>query len=243
MNNTYDDSTFFKKYSAMPRSVEGLEAAGEWPALRQMLPPLAGKRVLDLGCGFGWHCRYAADQGALEVVGVDLSANMLAQAIATTDQACIRYERAALEDVDFRPGAYDVVLSSLALHYVSAFDDVCRNIHKTLTPGGTFVFSVEHPVFTAQGPQDWFHDAQGQRAHWPVDSYFLEGPREATFLGERVRKVHRTLTSYVSGLLQAGFAIKGLVEPQPEPLLLETIEEMRDEVRRPMMLIIAAEAL
>ena len=52
--NKYDDSVFFEQYSHMPRSEQGLSAAGEWPALKALLPELAGKRVLDLGCGFGW---------------------------------------------------------------------------------------------------------------------------------------------------------------------------------------------
>lgn len=62
--NKYDDSGFFDKYSQMPRSIGGLEAAGEWGAFRSLLPGLRGKRVLDLGCGFGWHCRYAREQQA-----------------------------------------------------------------------------------------------------------------------------------------------------------------------------------
>ena len=48
--NKYDDSVFFEQYSHMPRSEQGLSAAGEWPALKALLPELAGKRVLDLGC-------------------------------------------------------------------------------------------------------------------------------------------------------------------------------------------------
>lgn len=102
--NKYDDPTFFGKYSRMPRSKEGLAAAGEWHVLRRMLPPFEGKRVLDLGCGFGWHCRYAVEQGAASVVGVDLSERMLAEARAMTDSPAIQYLRMPIEAIDFPGG-------------------------------------------------------------------------------------------------------------------------------------------
>ena len=89
--NIYDDETFFAGYSQLPRSVHGLEGAPEWPVLRGMLPELAGKRVLDLGCGFGWFCRFAAGEGAAEIVGVDVSERMLARARAETSAAGVRY--------------------------------------------------------------------------------------------------------------------------------------------------------
>ena len=63
--NKYNNSHFFSQYSQMSRSVEGLKGAGEWHVLQKMLPDFAGKRVLDLGCGFGWHCAYAIEQHAL----------------------------------------------------------------------------------------------------------------------------------------------------------------------------------
>src|SRR5438132_585639 len=102
----------------MPRSVSGLESAGEWGAFRALLPDLRGRRLLDLGCGFGWHCRYAREQGAQLVVGVDLSEKMLARAKADTDDSAVDYRQCAIEDVDFRADQFDVVISSLALHYV-----------------------------------------------------------------------------------------------------------------------------
>ena len=78
--NRYDDPVFFRKYSEMARSRLGLEGAGEWKTLRPMLPDFTGKRVLDLGCGYGWHAFYAAENGAERVLGVDLSEKMLAVA-------------------------------------------------------------------------------------------------------------------------------------------------------------------
>ncbi|MGH8430161.1 MAG: class I SAM-dependent methyltransferase, partial [Solimonas sp.] len=82
--NIYDDDAFFAGYSKLPRSVDGLDAAPEWPALQAMLPALEGRHVIDLGCGFGWFCRLAREAGAAHVLGLDVSENMLARARETT---------------------------------------------------------------------------------------------------------------------------------------------------------------
>ena len=237
--NPYDDETFFARYSRFPRSAEGLQAAGEWHALEKLLPDFQGKRVLDLGCGFGWHCVYAAQHGASSVLGTDISEKMLAEARRKTDDPRITYRRMAMEDMDFAPAAFDVVISSLALHYEADFSQVCRRVHHCLAAGGAFVFSCEHPVFTAYGTQDWYCDGQGRPMHWPVDRYFEEGARTAHFLGCDVVKYHKTLTTYVNTLLHNGFSLTALVEPEPDPRLLD-VPGMRDELRRPMMLLVRA---
>lgn len=237
--NKYDDSIFFDKYSHMERSVGGLEAAGEWHALNKLLPAFNGKRLLDLGCGFGWHCRYAVENGAASAVGADISEKMLAKARAMTDSPLIEYIRVPIEDIDFLPASFDIVISSLVLHYVESFGDVCDKIYRLLAANGDFVFTVEHPIFTAQGPQDWYYDSSGNKLHWPVDRYFDEGIRKAAFLGEEVVKYHKTLTTYINTLINSGFSITGLVEPQPAENTLDA-PGMSDELRRPMMLIIAA---
>ena len=66
--NIYDNPEFFAGYSRLDRSVEGLAGAAEWPALRALLPDLRGTKVVDLGCGFGWFCRFARAQGATRVL-------------------------------------------------------------------------------------------------------------------------------------------------------------------------------
>ena len=109
--NIYDDDGFFAGYSRLPRSVQGLEGAPEWPALRALLPPLRGKRVLDLGSGFGWFCRWARGEGASSVLGVDVSEKMLARAEAETPDAAVRYAREDLETFAPPPGAFDLVYS------------------------------------------------------------------------------------------------------------------------------------
>lgn len=223
----------------MARSVGGLQAAGEWHELQKMLPDFRDKRVLDLGCGFGWHCRYAVEQGAKSVVGIDLSEKMLQEARVRTASPLIEYVRMAIEDIDYPEDSFDVIISSLVFHYIESFEGICKRISQCLVSGGDFVFSVEHPVFTARGDQQWYCDANGRPLHWPVDHYFEEGPRKAVFLGEEVLKYHRTLTTYVNALIQHDFEILRLVEPRPADQRMNQ-PGMNDELRRPMMLLIAA---
>lgn len=238
--NKYDDSGFFEKYSSMPRSVGGLEAAGEWETFRAMLPDLRGKKVLDLGCGFGWHCRYAREKQARSVVGVDLSENMLARAKAMTDDPHIEYRQLAIEDIDFEEGTFDVAISSLALHYVEDFGAICRKVNRCLSDRGSFVFSVEHPIFTALAAQDWYYGPAGEKMHWPVDDYHNEGPRQARFLNDDVVKYHRTVATQMNALSDAGFTVTRISELQPTPDMLAKNPAWQEEVRRPMFLLIAA---
>lgn len=238
--NKYDDEKFFEKYSKMARSVYGLKGAGEWHELKKMLPDLEGKSILDLGCGFGWHCKYAAQHGAKDIVGIDSSEKMLAQAEKINADKNIEYRKASIEELEVNREAFDVVISSLALHYVEDFQQVCKKVHHGLRENGYFVFSVEHPIFSAYGNQQWYTDEAGKILHWPVDNYFYEGKRESNFLGEEVTKYHRTLTSYIGTLLKCGFEIMDVVEPMPPKDMMDEVEGMKDELRRPMMLLISA---
>ncbi len=237
--NKYDDERFFQKYSQMSRSQNGLDGAGEWETLRELLPDFTGKRVLDLGCGYGWHCIYAVEQGAASATGIDISQKMLEVAREKTAFPQVDYRCMPMEEIDFPTGSFDVVISSLALHYLQSFEEIAKKVNACLTAGGSFVFSVEHPIFTAYGSQDWFYDEAGNILHFPVDNYFYEGERRAVFLGEEVRKYHKTLTTYLNGLLTNGFSLEHVVEPQP-PARMLSLEGMSDEMRRPMMLIVAA---
>ncbi|HZF35513.1 MAG TPA: class I SAM-dependent methyltransferase, partial [Candidatus Angelobacter sp.] len=141
--NIYDNETFFAGYSRLPRSIEGLDGAAEWPALRALLPELRGLRVLDLGCGFGWFCRWAREHGAASVLGVDLSDRMLARARAETHDDAISYAKADLEHLDLPSGSLELAYSSLALHYIENLQGLLTRLQAALVPGGTLIFSVE----------------------------------------------------------------------------------------------------
>jgi ubiquinone/menaquinone biosynthesis C-methylase UbiE len=237
--NIYDNEEFFEGYSRLGRSVEGLDGAPEWPALRALLPDLRGLTVLDLGCGFGWFCRWARRKGAARVVGIDVSEKMLARSRATTEDTAITYIRADLEHLELSPESFNLVYSSLALHYIEDLNRLMSEVYRSLVPGGSLVFSVEHPMFTAPADPDWLLNAAGRKT-WPVDSYLDEGPRSTDWLAKGVIKQHRTLATYLNMLLRLGFAISHVEEWGPTEEQIASRPNLADEHQRPPFLLVAA---
>ena len=230
--NHYDNPEFFAAYAQMDRSQAGLAGAGEWYQMEPLFPDMHGKDVLDLGCGYGWHCKYAADHGARHVIGIDLSDKMISEARKRNKHECIDYRVANLMEWDYLTSAFDVVVSNLVLHYVEDLDKVYRCIHQTLRPGGVFLMNIEHPVFTAGVNQQFAKDGT-----WPVDDYYYPGKRQTDFLGYCITKYHHTLTQILNGLICAGFCLEAVEEAMPPK---EWRAVMPDEMRRPMMLLVKA---
>ena len=239
MNNIYDNKAFFDEYSKMYRSQKGLEGAGEWHQLQPLFPNLTGKKVLDLGCGYGWHCKYAVECGASSVIGIDLSEKMIETAKEKNSHQKIDYRVCGLEEYDYPENTYDCVISNLVLHYVENLDEIYTKVYRTLSENGIFLINIEHPVFTGGVNQDWVYDSDGKPLYWPVDNYFYPGMRQTHFLGQDVIKQHHTLTQILGGLLKAGFSIEAVEEAEPSKIMLN-IPGMKDELRRPMMLLIKA---
>ena len=212
--NIYDNPEFFAGYSQLPRQVRGLDGAPEWPALRAMLPPLQGLRVLDLGCGFGWAARWMREQGAASVLGLDLSEKMIARARLDTVDAAIEYRRADLESLVLPEAAFDLAFSSLTFHYLRDFHRLLRTLQQVLVPGGQLVFSIEHPIYMAATHPGWLRDEDGRQT-WPVNGYAIEGERRTDWFAKGVLKYHRTLASTLNALMGAGFALYAIDEFAP----------------------------
>lgn len=237
MYNEYDNEKFFEEYSKMSRSQEGLDAAGEWHQLKPLFPPLQGKSVLDLGCGYGWHCRFSAEQGAAHVLGIDLSLKMIEEAQRRNTKDRIEYRVCGIEEYDYPENMWDCVISNLALHYIEDIGLIFQKVHRTLKPEGVFIFNIEHPVFTSGVGQDWIYTEDGAPQYWPIDNYFMPGIRKTRFLGCDVVKQHHTLTQILMGLLNNGFEIEAVEEAEP-PKEMMNIPGMIEELRRPMMLLV-----
>ena len=230
--NHYDNPVFFAAYAQMSRSQQGLECAGEWHQLQKLFPDVAGKDVLDLGCGYGWHCKYAVELGARRVLGIDQSEMMISEANRRNAAPDIAYRICSLQDYDYPAATYDLVISNLVLHYVEDLGAIYERIHKTLRSGGVFLMNIEHPTFTAGVNQQFFADGT-----WPVDDYYYPGLRRTDFLGHEITKYHHTLTQILNGLIQAGFSLEAIEEAMPPE---EWRNAMPEEMKRPLMLLVKA---
>jgi SAM-dependent methyltransferase len=237
--NIYDDPAFFLGYSQIPRQVHGLDGAPEWRAIQALLPDLNGKRVVDLGCGFGWASRWMRDQGATSVLGLDLSKNMIERARANTADAAIEYRMADLNTLELPEKAFDLAYSALSFHYIQDFGHLMRVIHQALVPNGHLVFTIEHPIFMAATNAGWINE-EGGRKTWPVNGYSIEGERRTNWFVEGVLKYHRTLGTTLNTLIDTGFEIRRVEEFAPTPGQIEEMPQLVEELERPMILMVSA---
>lgn len=239
--NIYDNEIFFSGYKKIRDNKVNANNLFEIPALFSMMPDLKGKRVLDLGCGFGEHCKKFADYGAEKVVGIDISEKMLEVAMVENSDSKIRYINMPMEEIAQLQEKFDVVVSSLAFHYVEDFGGVIRNVYNLLDENGVFIFSQEHPLCTCHsGSNRWTRDENGNKLHLNLADYGVEGERESVWFVENVKKYHRTFSTIINTLIEEGFTIEKMIEPLPADELLEKYPDYKDLFHKPDFLLIKA---
>ncbi|KAH8886419.1 methylase [Thozetella sp. PMI_491] len=213
--NIYDNPEFFQAFRELKKSSAKKGLQGGSTTLEQLskiLPPLKGLTILDLGCGDGWFSTWAIELGAASTHGIDVSESQLGLAKEATDALNAgdraTWECADLDGVTLKEGTYDLVFSSLALHYVKDLKTVLAKISTSLKPGGSVYFSVEHPIYTACRRRETCEGQDGNWIpHWPVAEYFDEGERTHFWLGKDVEKSHFTLATYVNTVLKSGLTL------------------------------------
>lgn len=181
----------------------------------RLLGDVAGKRILELGCG-GGQCSIAfARQGAL-ATGIDLSDEQIAFARRLADEQGVHvdFEQGDAADLGrFSAASFDAVFSAYALHYVPAIEQCLAEASRALVRGGLLVFSLDHPL------REVFWDEEAD-----VDSlvaarpYWRRGPMEWQWSGggPTMRSFHRTIGDWVDLLHAAGLPVQRILEPEPQ---------------------------
>ena len=241
LQNIYDNETFFNGYSKIRENESNANNMFEKPALFSLLPTLDNKTVLDLGCGYGEHCIHFVEEGAKRVVGIDISQKMLAIAKAENVHQNISYLNMPMEDIGELQEHFDIIVSSLAFHYVEDFRALINNIYRLLNDGGVLLFSQEHPFNTCfSDGSRWTTDENGQKLFANISNYSIDGERESTWFVERVKKYHRTFSTIINTLINSGFQINKLIEPVPTSKMFNDYLEYKDLLHKPDFLLVKA---
>lgn len=240
--NIYDNDVFFEEYSKIRENEYNYNNLIEKPAISKLLPDLKGKIVLDLGCGNGDNCIDFINKGARKVIGIDISSNMVDIAISKNSHENIQYIKMDMNIINSINEKFDMIYSSLAIHYVENYKLLISNIRKLIKPDGILLFSQEHPNTTS--PKKgciWTKDKNGNKLHAHLSDYMYSGKREVIWLGTKVEKYHRPISEIINILVNENFNIKGIIEPVPDEYALSKRKDMIDEFHRPTSIIIKAQ--
>lgn len=237
----YDREDIFKNYMERRQQETSANDTLELPIIQDLLPALAGKHLLDVGCGDAQISTALLKQGLASYLGMDASQNMVDLAkkwIHEQALSQVQVEQGFIENWDYpEVEHFDVVLSRLAFHYVEAVEPVFARIYAATRTGGHFVFSVEHPVITSH--QVSLKEG-ANRKDWAVDRYFEPGKRTVSWLGGHVLKYHRTVEHYFQALKRVGFVVEDLRESEPREVLFKNKALLEKRRRVPLFLFFRA---
>ncbi|MFC5701935.1 class I SAM-dependent DNA methyltransferase [Cohnella faecalis] len=229
----YDDDQNFQKYLERRNWAENANDTIEKPIFLELLSDVKGHSILDLGCGTAAFGLDLLDLGAYSYTGVEGSANMVEESKKIMNRTNGKVVHTSMEDWNSPEASYQLIISRLAIHYLPEIDEVFSKVHRSLAHGGSFIFSVEHPVMTSS-----FGIArpEGMKQDWVVDNYFHSGIREQEWLGGKAIKYHRTIEDYFHALRKAGFAIESLRESKPRAEQFHNAETYERRMRIPLFL-------
>lgn len=187
------------------------------PGVFELLGDVRGRQLCDLACGQGVVARLLAKRGA-KVVGIDTSAKLLeiAQRDESIEPLGIAYVQDDAQSLKTLADAtFDSVLCNLALMDIPDIGATLRSVYRVLRPAGVFVFSIVHPCFFPAESR-WMNEVDGTMSR-VVHGYFEEiywQSDNPNGVRGRVGAHHRTLSTYLNTLMEAGFVLERLLEPQ-----------------------------
>ncbi len=238
--SAYEEEEFFKNYMKRRTRPESPNNSIEKPILLELIGNVNGKKIFDLGCGDAEIGVELLQEDASAYIGLEGSENMARVAVEHLKGTAGHILHSSMEEWRPQAGEYDLVLSRFALHYLEDLGSVFTKVHDSLTPGGRFVFSVQHPVLTSSSKSAV---GSGRRTDWIVDDYFNQGERAEPWIGKKVIKYHRTVEGYFKLLLETGFMVEDLREGTPKAENFSTIEEYERRMRIPLVLMFACRKL
>jgi SAM-dependent methyltransferase len=207
----YNDYDGFARVYARRNETNPFNALYERPAILALAGQVRGLRVLDAGCGSGVHAAELINRGAT-VTGVDLSEGLLAVARERLGPEVPLHRADLSGPLPFPDDAFELVLSSLVLHYLAEWEPTLREFHRVLVPGGRVVMSTHHPVLDLRvsGSDDYL-GTYSFTEDWTEDDRTMS-----------MRFWHRPLRAMLAAFTNSGFRVDDIVEPDPRPEMADT---------------------
>ena len=207
------------------------------------MPDVKDKKILDLGCGYGENDKYYKELGAKSVLGLDISTHMIEMANKYNKLKDINYKVVAMEYINKINDKFDIVISSLAFHYVKDYEKLINDIYNLLNDDGILIFSIDHPLRIASKFETWMKKNYTKiNGKWflLVSDYNREGIREKEWNGVMVKRYHRNFSSLINGLVNSGFKIDKILEPIPDEKAIKIIPKYINQYDRPYFLFVRA---
>lgn len=203
------------------------------PVMLRLCGDVAGKRVLDLGCGEGRFSRMLAERGA-QCAGIDVTREMCVTA-RERDGSANQYVMSAAARLPFADASFDLVVSYITLVDIADYRSAIAECARVLRPGGAMVAAnLGFPLSQPDGVFGWVRGADGKRAYYPIDNYGFEHAQWLEWPGIRIKNHHRPLESYMRAYLGASLTLREFLEPIPETDAYRDDPNMEDWYRLPI---------
>ncbi|MBI4226077.1 class I SAM-dependent methyltransferase [Candidatus Roizmanbacteria bacterium] len=192
------------------------------PAIEKMLGDVAHKTILDAGCGNGYWSRRLAKK-AKKVIAIDSSVRLIEIAKAKNNQANIEYQIMTLgEALKFGDKTFDLILSSMVLHYVPNLNTVASEFNRILKTRSKVIICVQHPLYQ--------YHFRAQEIAGKKNNYFPKTVgyfdriqlKQVTLFGKAILDIHnRPMEDYLRPFFKSGFALTDFSEPEFTKELLD----------------------
>ncbi|MEU2243806.1 class I SAM-dependent methyltransferase [Streptomyces sp. NPDC018338] len=218
-SKTNDYNSFAEAYAAA-NETNLVNAYYERPAMLALAGDVAGRRILDAGCGSGALFAALRDRGAV-VSGFDASAGMLELARRRLGDGADLQVADLGSPLPYADDTFDDVTASLVLHYLEDWGPALAELRRVLRPGGRLIASVDHPFAInlihreagREAEHDYF-DTTNWTVEWTIGGH--------TAL---VSRWNRPLHAMIEAFIGAGFRITVISEPEPDPTAREMFPE------------------
>jgi ubiquinone/menaquinone biosynthesis C-methylase UbiE len=198
LKSSYDK---LAEHYAKDVDTKSFNAYYERPAMINAIGNVKGLRALDAGCGAGFYTEWLINNGAKEAVAIDFSEKMVESTKKRIGDKAKVYVSNLNEKLNLEDNYFDLIISSLTLHYVKDLDFTLKELSRILKPNGKLIFSIHHPIMTY--------------LYFSLENYFKEVLLEDVINKIPVYFYHRSFDSISNSLFNNNFLIERIIEPKP----------------------------